>query len=40
MANVTLGVIAGNRGFFPDRLVTDPRAENLNQFTDDCFAVA
>src|SRR3990172_3901648 len=32
MAKVTLGVIVGNRDFFPDRLVTEARADILNLF--------
>jgi len=34
MANVTLGVIVGNRDFFPDRLVTEARADILKLFKE------
>src|SRR5512147_1591858 len=34
MAKVTLGVIVGNRDFFPDRLVTEARADILNLFKE------
>jgi L-fucose isomerase-like protein len=34
MAKVTLGVIVGNRDFFPDRLVTEARADILALFKE------
>jgi L-fucose isomerase-like protein len=34
MAKVTLGVIVGNRDFFPDRLVTEARADILKLFKE------
>ena len=34
MAKVTLGVIIGNRDFFPDRLVTEARADILKLFSE------
>ena len=34
MAKVTLGVIVGNRDFFPDRLVTEARADILSLFKE------
>jgi L-fucose isomerase-like protein len=34
MAKVTLGVIVGNRDFFPDRLVTEARADVLKLFKE------
>ena len=34
MAKVTLGVIVGNRDFFPDRLVTEARADILKLFSE------
>ncbi len=34
MAKVTLGVIVGNRDFFPDRLVTEARADILKFFKE------
>ncbi|MBI4926668.1 MAG: fucose isomerase [Anaerolineae bacterium] len=34
MAKVTLGVIVGNRDFFPDRLVTEARADILQLFQE------
>lgn len=34
MAKVTLGVIVGNRDFFPDRLVTEARADILKLFRE------
>lgn len=34
MAKVTLGLIIGNRDFFPDRLVTEARADLLNLFEE------
>jgi L-fucose isomerase-like protein len=34
MANITLGVIVGNRDFFPDRLVTEARADILKLFKE------
>jgi len=34
MTKVTLGVIVGNRDFFPDRLVTEARADILNLFRE------
>lgn len=34
MSKLTLGVIVGNRDFFPDRLVTEARADILNLFKE------
>ena len=34
MAKATLGVIVGNRDFFPDRLVTEARADILTLFKE------
>jgi L-fucose isomerase-like protein len=34
MAKITLGVIVGNRDFFPDRLVTEARADILKLFKE------
>ena len=34
MANITLGVIIGNRDFFPDRLVTEARKDILTLFKE------
>jgi L-fucose isomerase-like protein len=34
MSKITLGVILGNRDFFPDRLVSEARADILKLFSE------